>query len=238
MVCTRGLYVLHDRDGDGRSEERTRILTIAPYEKRANPHGQMQGITFSPDGWVYVGRGAHVGGEYAWVGADGKELPGQYDGGDIVRSPGRKRLERVGTASGIRSGSQSPPGPRHRLDNDSDGAVRTLLHIGRWRYGTDAVGRFGCTPTRGEAMSGAADVTGRRSADCVIDAKMARLPAEVKDSRCLGWGENNSRCTARRRRAPRSAPRARSFCRVRVTTRRMRRSGRPVSPQRRMGRYT
>ena len=71
VVCTRGLYVLHDRDGDGRSEARNRILTIAPYEKRANPHGQMQGITFSPDGWVYVGRGAHVGGEYAWVGADG-----------------------------------------------------------------------------------------------------------------------------------------------------------------------
>ena len=77
VVCTRGLYVLHDRDGDGRSEARTRILTIEPYEKRANPHGQMQGITFTPDGWVYVGRGAHVGGEYAWVGADGKELPGQ-----------------------------------------------------------------------------------------------------------------------------------------------------------------
>src|SRR5688572_8482450 len=42
VVCTRGLFVLHDRDGDGKSEARTRILTIEPYAKRANPHGQMQ----------------------------------------------------------------------------------------------------------------------------------------------------------------------------------------------------
>ena len=49
-VCTREVLILHDKDGDGRSEARTRILHLDPYEKRAYPHGQMQGIAFSNDG--------------------------------------------------------------------------------------------------------------------------------------------------------------------------------------------
>ena len=50
VVCTREVLVLHDRDGDGRSEARTRLLHLDPYAKRGNPHGQMMGIAFSADG--------------------------------------------------------------------------------------------------------------------------------------------------------------------------------------------
>ena len=108
VVCTRGLYVLHDRDGDGRSEARTRILTIAPYEKRANPHGQMQGITFSPDGWVYVGRGAHVGGEYAWVGRTAGSFPARTMAAtSFVYDPTAAGSSESQPASGIRSVSPS-----------------------------------------------------------------------------------------------------------------------------------
>src|SRR5690606_19748990 len=91
-------FALYDRDGDGRADERARVVTPEPYEKRANPHGQLQGIAFSTDGWMYVGRGAHGGGDYEWRGTDGRRLGGGYDGGDIVRArPDGTQLERVAT---------------------------------------------------------------------------------------------------------------------------------------------
>jgi putative membrane-bound dehydrogenase-like protein len=201
VVCTRGLYVLHDRDGDGRSEDRTRILTIAPYEKRANPHGQMQGITFSPDGWVYVGRGAHVGGEYAWVGADGKELPGQYDGGDIVRiRPDGSGLERVATGFWNPFGlTVDRQGRVIAVDNDPDArGPNRLLHIvpgGDYGYKT-LFGRFGLHPY----LAWEGDVPGTlpmiygvgEAPTAVIDTNLARLPAEYKDSLLAAvWGEHN-----------------------------------------------
>ena len=70
-VCTREVLILQDKDGDGRSEARTRILHLDPYEKRAKPHGQMQGIAFSNDGWLYVGTGTTSD---DWIGSDGKRL--------------------------------------------------------------------------------------------------------------------------------------------------------------------
>jgi putative membrane-bound dehydrogenase-like protein len=201
VVCTRGLYVLHDRDGDGRSESRDRILTIAPYEKRANPHGQMQGITFSPDGWVYVGRGAHVGGEYAWVGADGKELPGHYDGGDIVRvRPDGSGLERVATGFWNPFGlTVDRQGRVIAVDNDPDArGPNRLLHIvrgGDYGYKT-LFGRFGLHPY----LAWEGDVPGTlpmiygvgEAPTAVIDASTARLPAEYKDALIAAvWGEHN-----------------------------------------------
>jgi putative membrane-bound dehydrogenase-like protein len=201
VVCTRGLYILHDRDNDGRSEARTRILTIAPYEKRANPHGQMQGIAFSPDGWVYVGRGAHVGGEYAWVGADGKELPGQYDGGDIVRiRPDGSALERVATGFWNPFGlTVDRQGRVIAIDNDPDArGPNRLLHIvrgGDYGYKT-LFGRFGLHPY----LAWEGDVPGTlpmiygvgEAPTAVIDANTARLPAEYKDSLLTAvWGEHN-----------------------------------------------
>jgi putative membrane-bound dehydrogenase-like protein len=201
VVCTRGLYVLHDRDGDGRSEARTRILTIAPYEKRANPHGQMQGITFSPDGWLYVGRGAHVGGEYAWVGADGRELPGQYDGGDIVRiRADGTGLERVATGFWNPFGlTVDRQGRIIAVDNDPDArGPNRLLHIvpgGDYGYKT-LFGRFGLHPY----LAWEGDIPGTlpmiygvgEAPTAVIDTNTARLPPEYKDSLLAAvWGEHN-----------------------------------------------
>ena len=82
VVCTREVLILHDKDGDLRSESRTRILNLDPYEKRGNPHGQMQGIAFSNDGWLYVGAGTT---EDDWISSDGKRLRvGPYWGGIIA----------------------------------------------------------------------------------------------------------------------------------------------------------
>ncbi len=201
VVCTRGLYVLHDRDGDGRSEARTRILTIEPYARMANPHGQMQGIAFSADGWVYVGRGAHVGGEYSWVGADGRELPGNYDGGDIVRvRPDGTQLERVAT------GFWNPfdltfdrEGRLIAIDNDPDArGPNRLLHIipgGDYGY-KNLFGRFGLHPYlawEGDLPGTLPMIYGVGEAPtAVIDTGMARLPSDYANSLLVAvWGEHN-----------------------------------------------
>jgi putative membrane-bound dehydrogenase-like protein len=200
-VCTRGLFVLHDKDGDGRSEARSRILTIEPYAKRANPHGQMQGIAFSSDGWVYVGRGAHVGGVYSWVGADGTELPGLYDGGDIVRiRPDGTSLERVAT------GFWNPfaltvdrEGRVIAVDNDPDArGPNRLLHIVRGGdYGyKNLFGRFGLHPYlawEGDLPGTLPMIYGVGEAPTgVIDTGMARLPAGYQDGMLVSvWGEHN-----------------------------------------------
>ena len=175
VVCTRGLYVLHDRDGDGRSEARTRILTIAPYEKRANPHGQMQGITFSPDGWVYVGRGAHVGGEYAWVGADGRELARPVRWRRHRSHPPRRQRAGAGRHRLLESVRPHgrPSGSRHRRRQRSRRArsESPASHRERWRLRLqDAVRpvRPASLSRLGRRCSGNAadDLRRWRSADC------------------------------------------------------------------------
>lgn len=201
VVCTRGVFALHDRDGDGRSEARTRILHLDPYEKRANPHGQMMGIAFSNDDWVYIGRGAHVGGEYAWVGSDGKRLTGGYDGGDIVRCrPDGTGLERV--ATGFWNPFSLTFDRQNRLlaiDNDPDArGPNRLLHIvmgGDYGYKT-LFGRYGLHPYQGwegELPGTLPMIHGiGESPTGVIDANAAALPAEYRDT-IIGaaWGEHN-----------------------------------------------
>ena len=201
VVCTRGVFALHDRDGDGRSEARTRVVHLDPYEKRANPHGQLQGIAFSTDGWMYIGRGAHVGGEYAWVGTDGKRLTGGYDGGDIIRCrPDGSKLERVAT------GFWNPfsltidrQGRLLAVDNDPDArGPNRLLHIvmgGDYGY-KSLFGRFGLHPF--QAWEG--DLPGTlptiygvgESPTGVLDSNSAALPEEYKDSVIVSvWGEHD-----------------------------------------------
>jgi hypothetical protein len=201
VVCTRAVFALHDRDGDGRCEARTRVLTLEPYEKRANPHGQLQGIAFSADGWLYVGRGAHVGGDYAWRGADGTELSGGYDGGDIIRiRPDGTQLERVAT------GFWNPfalafdrEGRLLAVDNDPDArGPNRLLHITRGGdYGYKLLfGRFELHPYQaweGNLPGTLPMISGVGEAPTgLIDANTTRLPADYRDAIIVSvWGEHN-----------------------------------------------
>ena len=201
VVCTRALFVLHDRDGDGRSESRTRLMTLEPYERRANAHGQMQGIAFSSDGWVYVGRGAHVSGEYTWVGAEGTQVPGGPDGGDIIRiRPDGTRLERVAT------GFWNPfsltidrEGRLIAIDNDPDArGPNRLLHIvpgGDYGYQTrwGATGLHPYLAWEGDLPGTLPMIHGVGEAPTgVIDTGMARLPADYANSLLVSvWGEHN-----------------------------------------------
>ncbi|MFN4000127.1 PVC-type heme-binding CxxCH protein [Algoriphagus sp.] len=85
LVTSRAVWVFYDRDQDGISEERKKLLELSkPTQVYA--HAALLSITFSADGWMYIGRG-NTGSEL-WVmqGSDGSEVSGFGDGGNIIRS--------------------------------------------------------------------------------------------------------------------------------------------------------
>lgn len=199
VVCTREVLVLHDRDGDGRSEARTRILHLDPYEKRGNPHGQMQGIAFSNDGWLYLATGTTSD---DWISADGQHLRvGPYWGGIIARCrPDGSKLERIAW------GFWNPYsltfdrfGRLLAIDNDPDHrGPNRLLHIipgGDYGYKRQ-YGRYGLHPYQawqGELPGTLPMMAGIGEAPtAVIEANAAALPNDYQDT-VLGasWGEHN-----------------------------------------------
>jgi putative membrane-bound dehydrogenase-like protein len=199
VVCTREVLILHDRDGDGRSEGRTRILHLDPYEERGNPHGQMMGIAFSNDGWLYVATGTTSD---DWISSDGERLVvGPYWGGIIARCrPDGSRLERVAW------GFWNPFGmtfDRHgrliAVDNDPDhrGPNRLLHIVEGGDYGfKKTYGRYGLHPYQaweGELPGTLPMIAGIGEAPtAVIDANRAALPPDYRDT-IIGstWGEHN-----------------------------------------------
>ena len=199
VVCTREVLILHDRDGDLRSESRTRIVNLDPYEKRGNPHGQMQGIAFSNDGWLYVGAGTT---EDDWIGRDGQRLSvGPYWGGIIVRCrPDGTNLERF--AWGFWNPYSIVFDHRGRLlaiDNDPDHrGPNRLLHIvksGDYGY-KRTYGRYGLHPYQawdGELPGTLPMIAGIGEAPtAILNANDASLPPDYSDA-ILGasWGEHN-----------------------------------------------
>ena len=199
VVCTREVLILHDRDKDGRSESRTRILHLDPYEKRGNPHGQMQGIAFSNDGWLYVATGTTSD---DWISSDGRRLSvGPYWGGIIARcQPDGSRLERV--AWGFWN-PYSLTFDRHgrllAIDNDPDHrGPNRLLHIlmgGDYGFKRQ-YGRYGLHPYQawhGELPGTLPMIAGVGEAPtAVLDANAAALPLEYRDTILAStWGEHN-----------------------------------------------
>lgn len=199
VVCTREVIVLHDRDGDGRAEARTRLLHLDPYEKKGNPHGQMMGIAFSDDGWMYAGTGTTSD---DWISADGTRMPvGAYWGGIIARCrPDGSKLERI--AWGFWNPFSITFDRQGRLlcvDNDPDHrGPNRLLHIvvgGDYGY-KRTYGRYGLHPYQaweGELPGTLPMIHGIGEAPtAVIDANAAALPPDYRDT-IIGatWGEHD-----------------------------------------------
>ena len=97
VVTSRAVWALYDRDKDGVSEERKKILELTkPASVYA--HAALLGITFSVDGWMYISRGNTSGAAWQLEGTDGSRVRGYGDGGNIVRArPDGTRLEEVST---------------------------------------------------------------------------------------------------------------------------------------------
>lgn len=96
LVYRNGVIRLEDKDGDGVSESRLDVLkmeTAGDY-----PHNGLGGITFSPDGWLYVAQGENLGEGYTLKGTDGSSHSGKGEGGNIFRCrPDGSRLQLVAT---------------------------------------------------------------------------------------------------------------------------------------------
>jgi putative membrane-bound dehydrogenase-like protein len=85
LVTSREVWVFYDRDGDGVCEEKKKLMELKD-PKSVYAHAAMLSITFSDDGYMYLGRG-NTGSEYwRFVGSDGSQVSGYGDGGNIMRA--------------------------------------------------------------------------------------------------------------------------------------------------------
>lgn len=131
VVTSKAVWVLYDRDGDGVSEERNKVLELVePASVYA--HAALLGITFSSDGWLYLSRGNTSGASWKMAGTDGATLSGYGDGGNIVRSrPDGSQLEEVATGFWNPMDLKfSDKGHLLAVDNDPDSrGPNRLVHV-------------------------------------------------------------------------------------------------------------
>jgi putative membrane-bound dehydrogenase-like protein len=199
VVTSRAVWVLYDRDGDGLSEERIKVIALTEPEK-VYAHAALLNITFSHDGWMYISRGNTGSAAWRIQGTDTSFVSGYGDGGNIVRArPDGSRLEEVAT------GFWNPVdlkfddyGRLLTADNDPDSrGPNRLLHIVRGgdygyqsRYGGSGIHPYlawngelpGTLPYAaglGEAPSG------------LLNASLAALPADYQGQMlCTIWEES------------------------------------------------
>jgi hypothetical protein len=81
--CPSGLDRVLMNEARGDQDEQEPILTLETEEGYS--HNCMLGLTFGPDGWLYVSRGNVAGYPYSIRGSDGSSVSGYGDGGNIVR---------------------------------------------------------------------------------------------------------------------------------------------------------
>jgi putative membrane-bound dehydrogenase-like protein len=85
LVTSREVWVFYDRDGDGVCEEKKKLMELKKPES-VYAHAAMLSITFSEDGYMYLGRG-NTGSEYwNFEGSDGSQVSGYGDGGNVIRA--------------------------------------------------------------------------------------------------------------------------------------------------------
>jgi hypothetical protein len=199
VVTSRAVWRLTDRDGDGRSDEREKVLALTEPEK-VYAHAALLGITFSADGWMYVSRGNTGSAAWKLVGTDNASLSGYGDGGNIVRArPDGSRLEEVATGFWNPVDLKfSRQGHLLTCDNDPDSrGPNRLVHVvpgGDYgyqsRYGGSGIHPYlawngelpGTLPYAaglGEAPSG------------LLDASQAALPSDYAGQLlCSVWEES------------------------------------------------
>ncbi|MEZ4828029.1 MAG: hypothetical protein R3C61_17355 [Bacteroidia bacterium] len=83
LVEKNKVLSFRDTDGDGRSDETVILQMNKPDD--VYDHAGLLGITWSPDGWLYISRGNT--GSQAWEiqGTDGTSIKGYGDGGNVFR---------------------------------------------------------------------------------------------------------------------------------------------------------
>lgn len=85
LVTSREVWVFYDRDGDGVCDEKKKLLELKKPQN-VYPHAAMLSITFSKDGFMYLGRGNTGSESWIFEGSDGSHVAGYGDGGNIIRA--------------------------------------------------------------------------------------------------------------------------------------------------------
>lgn len=199
VVCARSVWALHDRDGDGQSERRTRVLRVETENKYA--HSCQMGITFDADGRMYISRGNNGGRAYGVIGSDGSRISGFGDGGSIYRCrPDGGGLEEFATGFWnpfeVRFDSY---GRLLALDNDPDarGPNRLVHVVEGGDYGYRSIhGGGGNHPYQGwngDLPGTLPYVVGVGEAPCgLLDCNRSGLPADFTDDYLAAiWNENS-----------------------------------------------
>lgn len=199
VVEKKSVWALYDRNNDGVSEERKRILAMVEPE-RVYDHAGLLGLAFSTDGWMYVTRG-NVGGSY-WklVGTDGSTVEGYGDGGNIMRCrPDGSELHEVATGFWNPFGVAVDKAGRVLItDNDPDSrGPNRFIHVvtgGDYGYKT-LYGGSGINPYlawNGELPGTLPYIVGLgESPTGLLEAGLARLPADYANSFLIGiWEES------------------------------------------------
>ncbi|WP_373523347.1 PVC-type heme-binding CxxCH protein [Aquiflexum sp.] len=85
LVTSREVWVFYDRDGDGVCEEKKKLMELKKPES-VYAHAAMLSITFSDDGFMYLGRGNTGSENWIFEGSDGSQISGYGDGGNVIRA--------------------------------------------------------------------------------------------------------------------------------------------------------
>ncbi len=120
VATRREIFRLRDTDADGvadQNETLLRLETSGDY-----PHNGLAGLTFAPDGRLFFGMGENLGAPYRLVGADGRALSNQGEGGNVFCCSAEGRgLQRYATGFWNPFGSTfGPEGRLFTVDNDPD----------------------------------------------------------------------------------------------------------------------
>ncbi len=198
VVQRDGVFIIDDRDGDGRGDNRTPVLTL--NSSGHYPHNGLSSLAFSPDGLLYVGMGENSGEKYELKGIDGSTESGEGDGGNVFRCRlDGKKLERVARGFWNPFGLAFY-GKDHLLSVDNDPDARPpnrLLDVipgadfgFRQRWGRNGLHPF--QSWNGE-LPGTLPMAGPvgEAASGILPAYAAKLPPDFANSVLVtSWGDH------------------------------------------------
>ncbi len=196
LVHRSGVVLLHDADGDGVSERRTTVVELETPQEY--PHNGLNGITFSRDGWLYLGIGENFSAAYTLRGTDGSALYTPHGRGGKVfrcRADGRELQE-------VAAGFWNPfgleldrAGRLFCVDNDPGGRPPCrLLHVvpgGDYGYRRRYADTHVFNGWDGELPGTLPMLTGTGEAPCgILSADRLALPAGYAGALLVGsWGD-------------------------------------------------
>lgn len=195
--CSKAIWRLEDRNGDGRAETRKRIVTFETDDPF--PWGYLDGMAFSAEGDLYFNSGFAVF-SHRTLGSDGSVFSGYGDGGSVLRC----RADGSGLelfATGLWASPALGFDPYGRLlmvDNDpvSQGPNRLIHCVEQGDYGFRIIYGFGGNSPllgiSGELASSlpAINITGESPSDLLICAT-SRFPQDMAKAVLVSlWGDN------------------------------------------------